>query len=134
MRELKPGEVIERVLACVIGVPHKALAAWRKENLDKGNDWRYEREVILTDTGKAKVEAFYQVGKIEVKRPDVESSQVHKRTLRVRNPRLLVLENGVELLVSSNKNFRPGMVVRYKKDRSGRLVLDGRCPRWPGRY
>lgn len=133
-KTLAPGEIVERELAAEIGLPHKKIAAWRKENLDRSTDWRYEREVILTAPGKAKVEGFFQVGKIPVRTPDVMTATVHKRTMVVRNPRLLILDNGVELLVRDNKNFRPGMPVKYKKDRSGRWVLEGRCPRWPGRY
>jgi hypothetical protein len=124
------GEIVERVLAAEIGLPHKRIAAWRKDHLDKGLDWRYEREVILTANGKAKVEGFFQVGKVVS--PGVQMGIVGR--FNFRNPKLVLLEDGVTTIrVRDNKNFRLGMSIKYRKE-GEHLVLVGRCPRWPGRY
>ena len=48
---LQPGEQLERVLAANLGLARTVLTGFRKENLERGADWRYEREVILTAKG-----------------------------------------------------------------------------------
>ena len=40
------GEIIERVFAAGLGLPHRRVATWRKEHLEKGADWRYEKEAV----------------------------------------------------------------------------------------
>jgi len=127
------GEIIERVFAAGLGIPHRKFAEWRRENLKKGLEWRYEREVILTQAGKAKSEMHFQVGKGEaVQANGIETGVVGR--FNFRNPRLVLLDDGkTTIRVRDNKNYRPGMAIRYRNE-GGSLVLVGRAPRWPGRY
>ena len=127
------GEIIERVFAAGLGLPHRRVATWRKEHLEKGADWRYEKEVILTATGKAKAEKWFQVGNgAAVNDPGVQVGVVGR--FNFRNQKLILREDGkTAISVRTNENFRPGMSVKFRNE-GGRLVLVGRCPRWPGRY
>jgi hypothetical protein len=54
------------------------------------------------------------------------------------NPRLLEAltdtEERVQVLVKNNINFRPKMKLQARLVRPGRYELEGRCPRFPGRY
>ena len=128
---MKPeaGDIIERVFANGIGMPHRRVADWRREHLEKGADWRYDREVILTAKGKAKFERAFQGESVED--PGVLRGVVGR--YRWRNSRLIGLEDGTHVRVKDNANFRQGMPVKYRKE-SGGFVLVGNLPRSPGRY
>lgn len=126
---LEPGEIVERVFAAGIGIPHRKAAEWRRDNLEKGTEWRYEREVILTAAGKLKFEKAFQVESVED--PGVLRGVVAK--FRWRNTRLIGLEDGTHVRVRDNKNFRQGMVVKYRRS-VDHFILEGALPRFPGRY
>ena len=59
MKQLKPGEALERLLVGDWGLPRPVMVEYRREHLVKSDDWRYEREVILTPTGLAKMQRYF---------------------------------------------------------------------------
>ena len=40
----------------------------------------------------------------------------------------------VDVRVLNNRNFRPRMTLRGRLEKPGVYVMEGRCPRYPGRY
>ena len=40
----------------------------------------------------------------------------------------------VDVRVLNNRNFRPRMTLRGRIEKPGVYVMEGRCPRYPGRY
>ena len=126
---LQPGEQLERVLAANLGLARTVLTGFRKENLERGADWRYEREVILTAKGTEKLRSHFALDAV----PEVTLNEGIVKRWSFRNQRILELENGDIVRVSNNQNFRPGMVVKYRKEGPA-YVLDGRTPRFPGKW
>ena len=59
MKQLKQGEALERLLVGDWGLPRQVMVECRREHLVKSDDWRYEREVILTSTGLAKMQRHF---------------------------------------------------------------------------
>ena len=59
MKQLKQGEALERLLVGDWGLPRQVMVEYRREHLVKSDDWRYEREVILTSAGLAKMQRHF---------------------------------------------------------------------------
>ena len=69
MVQLKEGEVLERLLPADWGLPRTALTAYRKAHLAKPEDWRYERQVILSASGAAKMRQHFGLDDAPVEEP-----------------------------------------------------------------
>lgn len=153
---------LEQGVADLLGLSRRDLKSVRDEVLQKEKGWTvHGRDVALTQTGldrilkqlrladrpidfaTARVAAASSEKKAAADMPgpaaaagnDTEELTVHRT---YPNPRLLeALTNSgdrVTVGVKSNQNFRPKMKLRARLVRAGRYELEGRCPRYPGRY
>ena len=132
-------------MATKLGVPRSVLKGWRKAMV-KGSDWMLEKgRVVFTAGGIRKLEeklglrqvpdGFYFTDK-EYKRVQVKRNwPLNKRIVTC------VDDDGAELTVRvrNNENFRPflttgkPMELTVRKDGDG-WTLEGRCPRYVGRW
>ena len=76
MVQLEDGEVKERLLPKKWGLPRQCLTKFRKDNLVKPHDWRYEREVILTSVGLAKMRKHFHLDDNESDNPVIREGFV----------------------------------------------------------
>lgn len=141
---------VESLLADRLGVTRNALESFRSQVLKKDVDWKKEnRQVLLSDDAVKKI--CRQLGS-----PDLDYSGCAQKngdgppspeileltvTRVFPNPRVIEasLEDGerVHVSVMHNINFRPAMKIKARLPLPGgpRLYrLEGRCPRFPGRW
>ena len=119
------------------GLPRQVLVRYRKENLVKPDDWRYEREVILTSTGLAKMQRHFGLAEpVEV--PAVVEGSVVRWDWK--NSRM------VEVKGDDGQNYRVRVnnALKWRPDRQGKFMRIkfhrdgdhwrqfGRSPRYPG--
>jgi len=135
---LQPGERIERVLSAETGLSRQDLTLFRKNNLKRGGDWRYDREVILTQEGWSKVRRVLLGEDPEIKEsdPSVLEGQVTKWNFR--NPRIVEVDNKFLVRVKNATLWRPDrsgvpMVLRYVTSGDRRYQV-GKVPRYPGKW
>ena len=146
-------KVREDRLAKEIGVARQVLVDLRKEHLKKGEDWEKEGNcIVLTSRGIRRVQdqlgvkvellssmevsagMTVQYGEFE-EMDVIRSGMINPRVVQCRR------ENGEEVYVRVNdsRNFKPigndgrpmKLKARYTKDG---WYMEGRCPRYPGRW
>ena len=140
----------ERLLAVRLGVSRGSLDEFRRAELKKNGDWtKRGREIFLAETA-------LQLLLKKLGSPDLDCSDCREKTdladagngtieLAVTrvfpNPHLLECVNPstqerVRVRVSRNENFRPRMMLKAKPDAlaAGLYQLEGRTPRFPGRW
>jgi hypothetical protein len=135
-----------------LGLTRNALEEYRARELKKKGDWKkIGRAVALSDAGLKKLLTYLEVGELDCSscvvgkngaEPDPES--VELKVARVYpNPRLLLAatETGelVRVSVPNNVNFRKGMTIKARPFKGPFLNpqlyrLEGRCPRFPGKW
>ena len=138
MVQLKEGEVLERLLPADWGLPRAALTAYRKAHLAKPEDWRYERQVILSASGAAKMRQHFGLDDAPVEEPVIKEGFVVRWDWR--NSRMVEVRDdaGAKYIVRVNNamKWRPdrqGNFLRIKFHRDGdQWRQTGRAPRYPG--
>ena len=138
MVQLEDGEVKERLLPKKWGLPRQCLTKFRKDNLVKPKDWRYEREVILTSVGLAKMRKHFHLDDNESDNPVIREGFVTRWNWR--NSRMVEVkgDDGHVYIVRVNNalKWRPdrkGNFMRIKFHRDGEQWRHcGRSPRYPG--
>ena len=138
MINLQPGERIERVLSAETGLSRQDLTLFRKGRLQRGDDWRYDREVILTQAGWSKVRRELlgeDPGDKEADPPFLEG-QVTKWNFR--NTRMVEVDGRILVRVKNAALWRPDrdgvrMVLRYVVS-GDRCYQVGKAPRYPGKW
>ncbi len=147
---------LEKAVAERLGISRKDARYLRVELLKKKKDWTIlGRDLVLSQAALDRMVKYMRkadndlpeeldfrdcryVAPAEKKTAattDLVTLQVH-RTLA--NPRLLVAATAerelVNVQVKSNANFRPGMSLTARPAGERKFKMEGRCPRFPGRY
>jgi hypothetical protein len=140
---------IESLLAARLGVTRNELEGFRS-HLKKETDWKKEnRQVLLSDSSVKKI--LVRLGS-----PDFDYSDCAQKngdeppppeileltvTRVFPNPRVIEasLDTGrlVRVSVMNSTNFRPKMIIKARLPWPGGpelYRLEGRCPRFPGRW
>jgi hypothetical protein len=136
--ELNQGEVLERLLVREWGLPRPAFVAFRREHLVKPDDWYYQKDVVITAAGLAKMQRHFGLEEAAEKMPvtiegdvvrwgwrnsrmvEVMDDKGTKRIVRVRNASLW-------------RPDRQGQFMRMKFFKDGDVYRQtGRSPRYPG--
>ena len=141
---------VESMLADRLGVTRGALEEFRSHALKKSVDWkRQNRQVLLSEPAVKKILR-------QLHSPDLDYSGCAEKngehptpmileltvTRVFLNPRLIqaATSTGEQVLVwvSKNNNFRPRMTVKAHppgpQPAPQIYRLEGRCPRFPGRW
>jgi len=147
---------LEAAVADRLGLTREYVRHYRAQNLAEKKDWcLVGRAVALTETGAqallahlpAAAGAAVDLSGCEVpagEKKNGAAAPVAAATLDLKvfkilpNPRFLLAIDAagtrLQVAVKSSENFRPGMTLRAKKDSRGHFTLEGRTPRYPGRY
>lgn len=148
---------LEAAVAKKIGVGRDVLIEYRQAHLEKNLDWRTNRkqvelsqdaiDKISTALGATAVSAEPEAHNTpSAQTPaSVPEAPVELEVVRIYpNPRLLAAKTAdgrlVNVAVPRNKNFRPRMQIKARPPVNGAIgstslfSLDGRCPRYPGRW
>ncbi len=138
MINLQPGERIERVLSAETGLSRQDLTMFRKDRLRKGEDWRYDREVILTQAGWSKVRRELLGEDPGVKEADTPFLEGLVTKWDFRNSRMVDVEGRILVRVKNAALWRPDragnrMTLRYVKS-GDRHYQVGKVPRYPGKW
>jgi len=147
---------IEAKVADRVGHTRQHLKGIRDESLKKNSDWKVlGRDVVLSAKGLVKL-----LERLELLGIDCSSALVEKNgevapaepeflevtvTRVFPNPRLLLAvlpetnEGPILVSVPNNVNFRPAMKVKVRQPTEPPPApqlyrLEGRCPRFPGRW
>ena len=138
MLELGQGERIERVLSGETGLSRQDLTAYRREKLVKGEDWRYDKEVILTEQGYGKVRRDLLGEDLVEPAGDqrVRDGQVTKWDFR--NSRMVEVDGKYLVRVRNAALWRPDskgnrMSISYVVS-GDRMYHVGKSPRYPGKW
>jgi hypothetical protein len=136
---------LESVVAKKLGVARSVLAAHRKNSLEK-SEWRLNHNQVEIAAAAIK-KISTTLGTTPPGNPAAHNTAaaapevVELEVLKVYpNPRLLAAKaaDGSLILVSvpRNKNFRVRMRIKARPPEEGRTTytLEGRCPRFPGRW
>jgi len=101
------------------GLPRTALTAYRKAHLAKPEDWRYERQVILSASGAAKMRQHFGLDDAPVEAPVIKEGFVVRWDWR--NSRMVEVrdDDGVKYIVRVNN------AMKWRPDRQGNSV--SRC-------
>jgi hypothetical protein len=134
--------LLEQDLAKKIGVARDVVAEYRKAHLQRDKDWRIERkQVELSQDAIDKISTALGASTADPAHNTAPPQAVEITVLRLwPNPRLLQAKTAegelVRVWVPKNKNFRPGMKIKARPPANGsfQYTLEGRCPRYPGRW
>ena len=140
----------EKTLAERLQLGRSALDRFRS-SLTKGTDWKKEgREILFSPTAVKRL--LRDLGSPDY---DISSSAIqangekpHQETIELiverkfNNPRLLEARDPatgqlVRVRVPYNVNFQPQMVIKARKPGAGfkdLYLMEGRCPRYPGKW
>ena len=140
---------LEQDVAKKIGVARAVLAEYRREHLQRDQDWRVTRKQVELSQG-AIDKISTTLGAVQPGEPEAHNTPappvavpevVELEVMRVYpNPRLLLAKDAAGELalvaVPKNKNFRPRMKIKARPPANGNTLyhLEGRCPRFPGRW
>lgn len=145
------GEKTEAWLSDATGLSRGVLREYREKNLSAA-DWRkgargmvvWEDSALLNAQGVwPELDAILEkiTGGLEEPERLPAGLEVLEATVirKFRNPRLIearTAKSAVLVRVHENKNFVPGMEVRVRRPKvaTSPWTLEGRCPRWPGRF
>ena len=136
------GAVAER-----LGLTRSALEDYRARSLKKEGDWKkIGRSVALSEASLKKLLAYLGAPNLDctgcvVGKNGAEPEVIELVITRVYpNPRLLLAASNtgeeVRVSVQSNINFRRGMKIKARPP-AGEVQLyrlEGRCPRFPGKW
>lgn len=153
---------LEQKVADRLGISRRDLKSVRDEILEKETGWRiHKRDVALTLSGLESVLSHLRLSDrgldftecavpVNSEKKDGAEDIATKEHPHVNglteltvlrtypNPRLLqaLTDDGglVTVGVKTNLNFRPKMKLKARLIKAGRYELEGRCPRFPGRY
>jgi hypothetical protein len=128
----------EKDLAIELGIDRKILAGWRKEELING--WEKKGNAIVYDSDaehgvRNHLQKEICAAEISEPLPAPDSPKELTITKIPLNPKLVICGD-IRVRVRENKNFLLGMKVnaRPSMDSEQLWVMQGRCPRWRGRY
>lgn len=143
----RPGPIAEADLAQELGISREDIRALRTEYFTEGRDWHREKNKVVLYAPEA-AEALRK--KIGAEQADeaLRAALAIVHTLVVfqvplRNPHIVTAqkkEGGggavLRVRVRNNVNFLPGMEIKAKRDAQypDVFVLEGRCPRFRGRW
>ena len=98
--------MLERLLPADWGLPRTALTAYRKAHLAKPEDWRYERQVILSASGAAKMRQHFGLDDAPVEAPVIKEGFVVRWDWR--NSRMVEVrdDDGVKYIVRVNNAMK----------------------------
>lgn len=136
--KLDSGERIERVLSAETGLSRQDLTAYRREKLVKGIDWRYEKEVILTEEGYGKVRRDL-LGEDSTEPAGDQAVRVGRVTKwDFRNSRMVEVDGKYLVRVRNAALWRPDsngnqMLISYVIS-GDRMYHVGKSPRYPGKW
>lgn len=141
----------EARLGELLGLKTEDLRFLRTDLLEKEKGWDLDgRDVVISQQGLDQLLEF--MGSSTAQKFDrIDFSSAEKKEgpaltelvvfKTFPNPRLLLakmiadpLQLPVNVQVANNLNFRPGMKLKAKQLRPGVFRMEGRCPRYPGRY
>ena len=141
--------VLESVAAKNLGVSRSVLAEYRKKTLMQNRHWRLNHNQveileealhnISTTLGATPPGQEAEPDSTTPAPPAAEPEVVELEVIRVYpNPRLLAAKTAggfvVQVLVPKNRNFRPRMQIKARRGPGSAYYLEGRCPRYPGRW
>lgn len=135
-------EKTEEKIAADFGIPRKELKKMRQEKLNLHQHWSYlDRQVVYSEEGLALVLRHFLLA-APVGIPEPKPTIVTLRVWRVwANPRLLQAAfpddpKGplVAVQLNDNTKFRPGMTLRARQIGPNLYKMEGRSPRFYGRY
>ncbi len=137
VKKLKTGEYLEKLLVGDWGLPRSVLKEFRDVHLVKPQDFRLEREVILTEVGLAKMRRHFNIKETAVV-PLVMTGCVTRWDWR--NSRMVEVKGDdggtYRVRVNNALKWRPdkeGKYMRIKFQRDGDQYRQmGRSPRFPG--
>ena len=129
---------MERWLVKEWGLPRPALVDYRRKHLVKPDDWFYQKDVVITATGLAKLQRHFGLEEAKEESPDVLEGEVTEWGWR--NTRMVEVLDGLGarrvVRVRDAKMWRPdrqGNRMRIKFFRDGdQWRQTGRSPRYPG--
>lgn len=150
---------LEQKICDTLGLDRDDMRAIRKEALTRNEDYGQRgREVVLCAVGLVKLLGFLRekgaaipsdadfsdcmhpsAKKEDPATPPTEEPIEMVVIRKYPNDRLLLCRDpqgaSVNVRVKNNENFRPEMSLRARWDATKTAyVMEGRCPRYPGRY
>lgn len=140
--------IFEAEAAVELGISRETMREKRTELMTEGQDWIQDgRDIKITPGALAALKDVLSdtLTPEEKKAADeAPTTQGEVKTFTVsrvtRNPKIILAkkEGGeeVRVRVKNNRNFLPGMEVRARQDLAydDVFVLEGRCPRYRGRW
>ena len=135
-------------IAAELGLDRDAMRGLRRAHLQEGVNWRrHQRRVELSMDAVALIRSAV-VGEKEPASPEAPAAPEKEpapdllTVLRIpRNQRIVEAKKKdgrvVRVRVRDNKNFVAGMEIRARHipaDFEDMMTLEGRCPRWRGRW
>lgn len=133
--------LLEQDVAKKIGVSRAIVTEYRKAHLQRDQDWRVtHKQVELSQDAIDKISTA--LGASTALAHNTAPPQAVELTVaRIwPNPRLIEANTAdgqaIRVWVPKNKNFRPGMKIKARPPDNGsfQYTLEGRCPRYPGRW
>ena len=129
---------MERLLVREWGLPRPALVTYRRQHLVKPGDWYYQKDVVITATGLAKMQRHFGLEEREEKAPVTMEGDVVRWDWR--NSRMVEVmdDNGARRIVRVRNALlwrpnRQGQFMRIKFFKDGDVYRQaGRSPRYPG--
>lgn len=142
----------EARLGELLGLKQEDLKFLRTDLLEKEKTWDLDgRDVVISQRGLEQLLEF--IGSTTSQRFDaIDFSSAEKKVptdgltelvviKTFPNPRLVLarmigdpLQLSVTVQVPNSVNFRAGMKLKGRQIRPGVFRMEGRCPRYPGRY
>lgn len=134
---------LEDDLAVSLGLNRDEMRALRRQHLVEGVTWhRREKRLWVTDEGVALIHAAVGVAAQNApeKKEGAAGRELTVTRIPSRNTRILEAQKKdgrpVRVRVTSNVNFIPGMVIHAREEGPYEdvMTLEGRCPRYRGRW
>ena len=129
---------MERLLVKEWGMPRPALVACRRQHLVKPDDWYYQKDVVITATGLAKLQRHFGLSEGAETAPVTMEGDVVKWNWR--NARMVEVmdSKGTKRIVRVRNALlwrpdRRGQFMRMRFFKDGDVYRQtGRSPRYPG--
>lgn len=130
-------------LAQTMGLNRDAMRALRRTHLTEGTTWhRKEKRLWITSEGEALIHAALGVVApiAPEKKEGPRENELTVTRIPSRNLRIVEAQKkdgrAVRVRVTSNVNFIPGMVIYAREEGPYEdvMTLEGRCPRYRGRW
>lgn len=121
-------------LAEFVGCSVADLREARRERMEEGVHWRKKgRRIEYLAEGVQLLEDLSKQ-KLEVSEPEIVEVEMVKHFL---NPRIMLCRKGKDLIrvrVHDSGKYVLGMKLKVRKTSSDLWVIEGRAPRWRGRW